>query len=292
MNVSHLPPVLPAGQAIRTAAAMLRRAGIGDSAPLEARLLVAYALGVSRESLLGHPERALPSSAADRLAGLLRRRASREPLSHLLGVREFWSLPFQVTPATLDPRPDSETLIRAALDRVANREAPLRILDLGTGSGCLLLSLLSELPNATGLGVDLQEAALAIARRNAEALGYDDRARFLVSDWGRGIDARFDLILSNPPYIPDADIDCLQPEIARYESRIALQGGADGLVRYREMAPHLRRLLCPEGAVFLEIGDGQAAAVVRILAEHGFEVRRLCKDLAGLPRCIVAQFQR
>ncbi|MGB1547497.1 MAG: peptide chain release factor N(5)-glutamine methyltransferase [Alphaproteobacteria bacterium] len=277
------------GDAVHAAAAELRRAGIKEAAILEARLLVAHALGVPKDTVFSHPERGFDDPAAERLRDLLHRRARREPISHLLEKREFWSLPFRVTPATFDPRPDSETLITTALEHVHDRKAVLRVLDLGTGSGCLLLALLSELPEATGLGIDLSEAALAVARSNANALGLQDRARFVRGDWGEAICEKFDLILSNPPYIPDSEIGRLQPEIALYESPLALKGGEDGLACYRVLAPHLHRLLRLSGAACLEVGDGQAEAVMQILIQYGFKIIGVQEDLRGIPRCVIGR---
>ena len=280
---------IPVLAAIRAGAADLTQAGIGEAALLEARLLVAHVLGISKETLLGHPERELDAPAMARLDGLLQRRSCREPMSHLLERREFWSLSLRVTAATLDPRPDSETLISVALDHFRDRNAALRVLDLGTGSGCLLLAVLSEFQNATGLGVDISEDALDVAKGNATALGLDARARFRKSDWGHAVDEKFDLILSNPPYIPDAEIDRLQPEIALYENRLALMGGADGLACYRQLIPDLFRLLQPFGTVVLEVGDTQGDMVSKYLRQQGFEGVVTQKDLTGTPRCVVGR---
>ncbi len=282
----------PALVAIRTGAADLTQAGIGETALLEARLLVAHVLGISKETLLGHPERELDAPAMARLDGLLQRRSCREPMSHLLERREFWSLSLRVTAATLDPRPDSETLISVALDHFQDRNAALRVLDLGTGSGCLLLAILSEFQNATGLGVDISEDALDVAKANATALGLDARARFRKSDWGHAVDEKFDLILSNPPYIPDAEIDQLQPEIALYENRLALMGGTDGLACYRQLIPDLFRLLQPFGMVVLEVGDTHGDAVSKCLRQQGFEGVVTQKDLTGMPRCVVGRMPK
>jgi len=292
MRALRIASGTPAVVAIRTGAANLAQAGIGETALLEARLLVAHVLGVSKETLLGHPERELDASTMARLGALLQRRSCREPMSHLLERREFWSLSLRVTAATLDPRPDSETLISVALDHFRDREAALHVLDLGTGSGCLLLAFLSEFQNATGLGVDISDAALDVAKTNATALGLDARARFRKSDWGQEIDEKFDLILSNPPYIPDAEIDRLQPEIALYENRLALMGGADGLACYRRLIPDLFRLLQPFGTVILEVGDTQGDAVSKRLRNQGFEGVATQKDLAGIPRCVVGKMPK
>ncbi len=273
--------------ALEDATRRLAAGGIAE-ARLDARVLLCDAAALTVERLLSQPERALEPEAAARLERHLARRIAREPLAQILGRREFWSLPFAVTPATLVPRPESEILIEAALSLVPDRRQPLRILDLGTGTGCLLLALLSELPDSTGLGVDASLAAARIARQNAAALGLRGRAKFLVGDWGHSFaDASFDLILANPPYVPEGEIDGLEPEIARYEPRQALSGGADGLACYRALAPGLARLLSPGGQALLEVGRGQIDRVATLLAEAGLGEAGRRWDLAGIPRCLI-----
>ena len=215
----------------------------------------------------------------------------REPLAYILGSREFWSLPIRVTADTLVPRPETETLVEAALAWVEERrvgEAETRILDLGTGSGCLLLAMLSELPRAWGMGVDLSASALAVARDNADTLELAHRACFAVGDWGSALGGEFDLVITNPPYIVDAELPALAPEIVRFEPRLALAGGADGLAAYREIAPQLRRLLAPGGAAFLEVGAGQAPPVAAMLTANGLQGVDIKTDLAGVGRCLRA----
>ena len=271
------------GDAVSAAARCLAEAGAPEPR-LDARLLVEHALGdglVPSERLLGAGER-------ERFGGLVARRAQREPLAHITGLREFWSLPIHVTRDTLIPRPDSETLVEAALDRVADRRAPLSVLDLGTGSGCLLLALLHELPTACGIGLDIDARALAVARENAATLGLAARARFVGDDWARGLKGRFDLIVCNPPYVAEGDLARLDPEVAAFEPHRALAGGPDGLDCYRRIAPRLRSLLAKRGAAFLEVGAGQAAAVTGMLGGHGLDVIGTRNDLAGIPRCVVA----
>ena len=274
------------GGAAATAAACLAAAGISD-ARREARLILALALGVEPAVVLGYPERALDAAAAARFDSLIRRRESREPFSRLAGKRAFWTLELALSPETLDPRPDSETLIRAVLDRIADRESPLRVLDLGTGSGCLLLALLSEYPNATGIGVDRLLGAVATARRNAAAAGLSGRAHFLAGHWGEALDMAVDVILSNPPYIPSEIIETLAPEVARYEPHEALSGGADGLEGYRELAPEVRRLLKAGGAAFIELGAGQTGPVAAIMGQRGLVLAEVARDFAGIERCAV-----
>jgi release factor glutamine methyltransferase len=268
----------------------LSEAGV-DVPRLEARLLVGHVLGVGAEVLVGDPQRPLTGDQRSRLDGLLARRVRREPLAHILGGREFWSLPIRVTADTLVPRPETETLVEAALEWVGERlagAAELRILDLGTGSGCLLLALLSELPRAFGVGVDLSAAALAVARDNADALGLACRAGFVGGDWGSALGGGFDLVVANPPYVADGELTALAPEIVRFEPRLALAGGADGLAAYRAIAPQLPRLLAPGGAAFLEVGAGQAPSVAAMLAGHGLQDVDIKTDLAGVGRCLRA----
>jgi len=275
--------------AIAATAATLAEAGIAD-ARHEARLLVIEATGFAPTTLIAEPRRSVADQEADRLATLVARRAAREPLSRVVGRREFWSLRFALTADTLDPRPDSETLVAAALETVrktGGRDRTLAVLDLGTGSGCLLLALLSELPLATGLGIDVSEGALAAAEANARSLGLAGRARFARGDWGRGLAEQFDLILCNPPYIPVGEIAGLEPEVARFEPALALAGGPDGLAAYRRLAVELPQLLAGSGRAFIEVGAGQADAVEAILAEGGLRPMGHRSDLANRPRCLI-----
>ncbi len=275
------------GAAFSSASRRLARAGIAE-ARLDARVLIGHALGAGGAAVLGRPRRGLTADERRRLAALVARRARREPLAHVVGSREFWSLPFAVTADVLVPRPDSETVVEAALGWVGDRNTPLSVLDMGTGSGCLLLALLSELPRALGVGVDISAAALKVARGNAGALGLAGRARFVRDDWGEGLRHRFHVILANPPYIPDGDLCALEPEVSAFEPRLALAGGADGLDGHRAVASRLAGLLAPGGAVFLEIGAGQGPAVAAILRRHGLQHVETKRDLAGIPRCLVA----
>lgn len=276
---------LTVAQALATARAALADAGI-DQPALDARLLLADATGLSRAQLIGWSERPLAAVEAQRLHAALQRRLAREPLAYILGRKEFWSLDFAVDRHVLIPRPDSETLVEAVLASVADRHQPLQILDLGTGSGCLLLALLSELPAARGIGVDRSAQALQIARQNAERLGLATRTGFVSSDWGSALAGRFDLIVANPPYVAETDWQQLMPEINRYEPRAALVAGSDGLSAYRRILPQVRRLLGDTGAIFLEIGAEQAEAVIDIAASAGFECADIRDDLVGFARCL------
>jgi release factor glutamine methyltransferase len=264
----------------------LRAAAI-DTPRLDARLLLAHAMGCRTEDLLRDSRAPVPPEAAARFAGLLRRRLEHVPVAHLLGTQEFWSLPFAVSPATLIPRPDSETLVEAALELFPDRARVRRVLDLGTGTGCLLLAALVEFPDATGLGVDRVPAAAALARENAARLGLGARASFLVADWAAPIAGRFDLVLSNPPYIESGAIPGLMPDVARHEPGSALDGGVDGLAAYRALIAALPGLLAPGGRAVLELGQGQRAAVEAMARAAGLAVPGCRHDLGGVERALL-----
>ena len=268
---------------LREAAGSLAAAGV-ERPRAEARLLLEAATGMGRSRLLAHPEQPVAASDAARFQGWIARRGAREPAAYILGRSEFWSLSFRVGPGVLVPRADSETMIEAVTRAFPDRAAPLRVLDLGVGSGCLLLSVLHHFVNARGLGVDASERALAYARANAEALGLDARAELCLADFREGVAGTYDIVLSNPPYIPSAEIATLDPEVAGHEPREALDGGPDGLDAYRTILSALPDLLAPEGAVFLEVGAGQAAEVA-VLAAAAWDFR-LHHDLAGIARCL------
>lgn len=277
---------MTAGQALSELTERLRAAGV-SSARLDARLLVAAALGVEPGKVFSHPERPLSDDEGIRLAGLADRRVGREPMSHILGRREFWSLSFKVTADTLDPRPDTETLVEAVLELVPDRRKAVNLLDLGTGTGCILLALLSEFSEARGLGVDASPAALAVAVENARSLGLSHQTKFICGDWGREITGLFDVIVSNPPYIPDHEIGALEPEVAAFEPKSALAGGPDGLVCYRSLAPDVARLLKIGGIAALEVGQGQARPVGLIMQQHGLNLVGVRRDLGGVERCVL-----
>jgi release factor glutamine methyltransferase len=272
-------------EVLRHSEALLREAGV-DTPELDARILMGASLGLTREHMLIHATARLNQAQVDRVLGFIARRVDREPVSRILGRREFWSLDFHLSPATLDPRPDSETLIDEALAGIPDREAPLSILDLGTGTGCLLLALLSELPNAAGTGIDRSEEAVATATANARRLGLGQRARFAVGDWGAGLSERFDLVVSNPPYIPDAEIEALAPEVVRFDPVAALAGGPDGLNAYRTIVAQLSNLLKSNGKVIFEVGAGQSGDVSALLAMAGFSGIGTRRDLAGVERAV------
>ncbi|QQP92323.1 peptide chain release factor N(5)-glutamine methyltransferase [Skermanella sp. TT6] len=272
-------------EVMRHAEGLLREAGI-DTPELDARLLTGAALGMTREHMLIHATARLNQPQVARVLGFVARRVGREPVSRILGRREFWSLDFTLSPATLDPRPDSETVVEEALAGVADRQASLSVLDLGTGTGCLLLAVLSELPKATGLGIDRSEEAVETARANARRLGLGQRARFSTGDWASGIEDRFDLVISNPPYIPDADIEALAPEVTRFDPPAALAGGPDGLDAYRTIVAQLPGVLKPGGRIIFEVGFGQSADVSALLRAAGFGRIGVRKDLGGVERVV------
>ncbi len=258
-----------------------------ESPRLDARLLAAAALDLTAEELIARPDRLVTDDAEVRFRGLIERRAAREPVSRILGVREFWSLNFEIGPAVLDPRPDSETLVEAALAQLKGLSGETRVLDLGTGSGCLLLSVLSEHPNATGIGVDTSAEALEIARCNAERLGLANRARFVMGDWAAPVAERFPLILSNPPYIPTEAIEALDAEVSEHDPQGALDGGADGLDAYRALLPTVAPVLSNDGIAVIEHGLGQAKAVLAIARDCRLTLQAHALDLAGRKRALI-----
>ena len=253
-----------------------------DSPRAEARLLMAHVLGISREATL---TATLSPDQAAKFATAVSRRAAHEPFAYITGRKEFWSLDFEVGPGVLVPRPDTETLIEQALRVVPDRSAPLRIVDLGTGSGAILCAALTEFPNATGIGVESSPDAFAYAGRNAARL-IGARAQIRQADWNTAA-GPVDLVFSNPPYIPSTDIESLAPEVCRFEPRAALDGGADGLGAYRALAELLSAILKPGGHALLEIGLGQANAMGTLFP--GLKLLRIVPDLAGIPRCVVLE---
>jgi release factor glutamine methyltransferase len=281
-----MPDGATIGSLLADATARLKRADVAETPRLDAILLLEHASGLSADRIRLDPGSVLPPETAAAFEGLLRRRLAREPVTKIIGRREFWSLDFRTSRDVLDPRPDSETLVAGVLAMIADRTAPLRLVDFGTGSGCLLLSLLHELPNATGLGVDFSPAALAIAADNARHLGLSGRAGFRQGDWGAGLDGAFDILISNPPYIESAVVPMLEPEVARYDPPLALDGGTDGLAAYRALIPDLARLGAPGGIAALEVGMGQDAAVAGLLAAAGFAGIAVLPDLGGIGRVV------
>ncbi|NQW09794.1 MAG: peptide chain release factor N(5)-glutamine methyltransferase [Alphaproteobacteria bacterium] len=271
---------------LRVAADRLRSAGV-EAPRLDARLLLGHVLG---REVWPHERDAVADSAREAFEALLTRRMAREPASRILGRRAFWTLDLALGPETLDPRPDSETLIEAAVEAFHDRAPPARLLDLGTGTGCLLLAALAEFPRASGLGIDRAAGAVAVARQNATANGSAGRARFEVADWTQAVIGPVDLILCNPPYVEIGAVRYLAPEVTRHDPPAALFAGADGLDAYRELAPLLGGMLAPGGVVVLELGQGQRDRVAALMTEAGLVVVASRDDLSGMTRALVLQW--
>lgn len=278
--------------ALARASARLSEAGI-ESARVDARVLLGHVLGVDPASLVIAGDDMLDARALAAFGAAVERRARHEPVAYITGSREFWSRNFAVTSDVLIPRPDSETLIEAALTLIPDYAARLRILDLGTGSGCLLISLLMELPEAVGLGVDASEAAIAVARQNAAAHGLRARAQFRVSDWFSNVAGSFDLIIANPPYLAAREIAGLDEDVRGFEPYGALVpregGGEDAFGAYRAIIAGLGAHLSPGGLVIFEAGKDQAGAISALLAQAGFSPAGIFRDLAGIGRAVAAR---
>jgi len=286
----------------QAAIAVLKQFDI-DTPVIDARLLVQQALGITREQLLMQPKHELTDSELKAFEALLERRLAREPMSHIIGRREFYGLDFKVTGDVLTPRPDSETVVDAVLEWINEGKSkpegeekllplhptlsPFRLLDLGTGTGCLLLTLLHLLPHMHGTGVDISPQAIAIAHENAKTLGLAARAEFHLSNWCEKISGQFNIIVANPPYIASNEIAALMPEVADYEPHLALDGGEDGLACYRLLARQLPPFMAKKAVVALEIGAGQEKAVAEIFHAEGFHLASTRRDLAGIPRCLM-----
>ena len=273
----------------RALTAEFRECGI-ESPELDARILVGHALGLDHAALATSSARPLNSAEQHAVAALAHRRIAREPVARIIGAKEFWSLTLQVGPATLVPRPETETVVEAALDFLERRSArsrPLRIADLGTGSGAIVLALLSELPDACGIGSDVSTAALAVARDNAKRLGLDS-THFVACDMAAALRGPFDLIVSNPPYIVSAEIAGLAPEVRDFDPHVALDGGTDGLAFYHAIAAAAPALLAPGGALIVELGAGQVQPVAALFAAAGLAPAAPRHDLNGVPRALCA----
>jgi release factor glutamine methyltransferase len=286
-----------AGQSVETARRMLTaqlKAAAIESPELDARLLIGAVLGLDLTGLVAAAAiRRLTDDEAALLDGFARRRGVGEPVARILGTKEFWGLPLSLSSATLIPRPDTETIVEAALEFLRaeyRRDRTLRIADIGTGSGAILLALLSEWPNAWGIGTDVSEAALRTARANAGRLGLAPRAAFVACDYAAALSGGFDLIASNPPYIRSGDIDALAAEVRDHDPRRALDGGADGLDAYRLLAPEAARLLAPGGSLILEVGHDQSDDVAGLLTMAGLSLPGVPKtDLAGIRRAVTGR---
>jgi release factor glutamine methyltransferase len=285
---SAAPPTIAAARHWGVAA--LRAAGIAN-AGIDVRRLMAAALGLPEAQLLARPQAQVPPERALIFASYIERRCGREPVSRILGAREFYGRSFAVSAATLDPRPDSETLIEAALEIVGLENwstLPLRILDIGTGTGCLLLTLLSELPQATGVGTDLSGAALEVARANAAALGLGPRVVWQTTDLLENIAGQFHMLVSNPPYVSSAEIARLEPEVSRFDPRLALDGGTDGLEIFRRLGTRLSQVV-PNGWIVLEVGHNQADKVAEMFAPRGADPVKFYRDVSGRRRCVAVR---
>ncbi|MEH2564370.1 peptide chain release factor N(5)-glutamine methyltransferase [Bradyrhizobium sp. AZCC 2289] len=276
----------------RALTARFRSGGI-DSAELDARMLVGAVLDLDLTGMIMAADRPLDCGESLRLEDFTRRRLAGEPVARILGHKEFWGLPLQLSPATLVPRPDTETVVELALEMLRNDGAsrrPLRIADLGTGSGAILLALLSELPQAHGFGTDISAEALQTAGANAARAGLADRATFVACDYATGLSGPFDLIVSNPPYIRGADIAGLAAEVRDYDPRAALDGGADGLDAYRALIPQAAGLLAPGGALVVEAGQGQSGPIQGLMTAAGLTPAGAPKaDLAGIQRAVAGR---
>lgn len=276
------------GDAIRHATEKLAAAGI-DSPAVDARLLIAHALSCDRTALLARAEQNTLPHDLETIQAFIDRRLNHEPVARILGRREFWGLSFALNEATLEPRPDSETLIDAVLSLFPDKRAGIRILDLGTGTGCLLLALLHEYPKATGVGIDRAPRAVEQAQENARQLGLKKRAKFRVGDWFNGINDVFDLIVCNPPYVTTTEMPDLMLEVRNHDPLAALDGGWDGLDAYRTVLPALPRFLNRHGCAVFEVGQGQAGAVQKMFRAAGFPDLRTFKDLGGVERCVTGR---
>lgn len=275
-------------QAWTQARRRLEAAGI-DGPVIDARLLLEAASGASRTDIVSDPYRPLTDDQAGTLDSFLARRIAREPVSHILGKKGFWTVELKITRDVLTPRPDTETLVDAVLKSLP-AEQPMRILDLGVGSGAILLALLAERPFWSGVGVDISPEALEVARENAALLGLDQRASFVHAAWTDGQpDQHFDAVVSNPPYIPTDHIETLEPEVRVHEPRLALDGGADGLNAYRVLAPQVMRVLKPGGVFALEIGHDQGHAVEALMQQAKAGYTRVVGDLGQRDRVVIGR---
>jgi len=279
-------------EALHHVAQSFRTGGV-EEAEADARVLIGYALHLDRARLIAQSDRILEAREVTVISALATRRLRREPMSRIVGQKEFWSLPISVTPDVLVPRPETETVVEAALDFVMRsglRLEKLRVLDIGTGSGALLLALLNELKNAIGTGTDVSSAALDVASANAARCRLDSRCNFVVCDIATGVEGPFDLVVSNPPYIAHDEIETLAPEVRDYDPQVALDGGQDGLDAYRSIAGDAKRILAPGGRLFVELGAGQNEEVRSLFTKAGLSPGIPRKDLAGIPRVLGAGF--
>lgn len=288
-GVRDFGPALSRGAALSALVRLLREGGI-DSAPLDGRVLLCAALGIDHPGLVRDPEIPLGSRAAAAVTSFAARRLRREPVSRIIGHREFWQAHFKIAPGVLDPRPETETLVEAVLDYAARfPHKSWRILDLGTGSGVILCSLLQSLPGSCGAGVDLSAKACAIARDNLAALGLERRGFIVCGDWAGALRGCFDVIVSNPPYVASGVIARLEPEVRDHDPHLALDGGDDGLAAYRALIPALPALLVPGGLIALEVGAGQHHSVGSLIRDRFARLAEVRLDLHGRQRVVLAR---
>ena len=275
--------------------AALNEAGI-ENARMDVRILLARAAGVDGGRISAWPEEEVAADKEAAFRDMIARRSGHEPVGRILGERDFWRHTFKLAPETLEPRPDSETLVEWAIDFLEDNDAP-RIVDFGTGTGCLLLSTIGDLPGSSGIGLDISEGAVACARENARALDLDGQVEFRVSDWDSALDDReradgFDLVMSNPPYVTRDEMETLSPEVQKFDPRIALTDEGDGLAAYRVLSQVAFDLAKPGGFVIFEIGRGQEKDVGQLLVEAGFVGVEYREDLGGIVRCVAAKKTR
>lgn len=289
MTASPLQPGTTLATARRVVANILRDAG-NESPELESRLLIGHALDLTHAELISASERHLTLPEVAKIEVLAARRLAHEPVAHILGRKEFWGLELQVNRDVLVPRPETETIVEAALELFANkRNEPLRIADLGTGSGALLIALMHEFPNASGVATDISSAALEVTRANVWTHGFNKRTQLVHCSYGEALPGGYDLVVSNPPYIRSDDIAGLAPDVKDYDPRLALDGGGNGLDAYRAIAADARRLVAPCGCMVLEVGAGQAREVAGLLVNAGMAAKGPPRaDMAGIARAVVA----
>ena len=285
---ANIAPGVTIAAARRALSNAFRDAGL-DTPELDARVLLAHALRLGHAGLIAAAQRPLAQEEAARVEVVAARRLAREPVARIVGHKEFWGLPIRLAPATLVPRPETETVVEAALaaiDAEGLRTRPLRIADLGTGSGALLIALLGEIPNAFGIGTDVSLSALAMARHNAVRLGLEKRASFVACDFAAALDGGFELVVSNPPYVASGEIAALAPEVRDHDPSLALDGGPDGLASYRALASDAARVLAPGGHLVVELGAGAAAGVTALFETAGLVPSSPRRDLAGVARAL------
>jgi release factor glutamine methyltransferase len=287
--IGDLGPAVSVAGARCALATAFREAGL-DTPELDARVLVGHALALDHAGLTAQADRTIRVQEAERIRAFAARRIAREPVARIVGQREFWSLPLAITPAVLVPRPETETLVEAALAVLDTKpEQCLRIADLGTGSGALLLALLHQLQGAWGVGTDASPAALDLARENCERLGLARRAAFVACDFGAALGGGFDLVVANPPYIAEREWPRLDPEVRNHDPKLALDGGVDGLAAYRRIAADARRLIAPGAHIIVELGAGMAESVAAVFAAAGLVIRAARPDFQGVPRALIAR---